>query len=342
MIGNYHPFRFEQILKSVDTRWKRMQDEGRALARERGRSYPADIDAATQEVVNRDYPTMDSSESNYRSECLENLKSSWALLSKTGKNIFNITKLAPLFDRTDVSDVNFSELELGYLSCYFHFGKEAGLHIGDDKIRWIDGVYAVNFKHEAVRPFDGSSLLFVCNNINWEESDNLTAEETLRDLTKMLNVILPEHLSVGESLNLEWFQGDPELVQNETSIKRAVSLVVNSVFYMNSVDADVQSGYDDDAPSGLVDKALKDNVKAARTLERSGFSRVKFFARNFDLAAVGGDFAGNSIDVHWRRGHWRRAKVGEGRRSVRIVWVRPTIVNSHLGDPDRPRIYDVD
>ena len=31
--------------------------------------------------------------------------------------------------------------------------------------------------------------------------------------------------------------------------------------------------------------------------------------------------------THWRRGHWKRVAVGEGRKMRKIVWIQPTLVN---------------
>ena len=31
--------------------------------------------------------------------------------------------------------------------------------------------------------------------------------------------------------------------------------------------------------------------------------------------------------THWRRGHWKRVAVGEGRKERKIVWIQPTLVN---------------
>ena len=33
---------------------------------------------------------------------------------------------------------------------------------------------------------------------------------------------------------------------------------------------------------------------------------------------------------HWRRGHWRRVAIGQGRGERRNVWIKPVLVNQHL------------
>jgi hypothetical protein len=37
-----------------------------------------------------------------------------------------------------------------------------------------------------------------------------------------------------------------------------------------------------------------------------------------------------SVLPHWRRGHWRNARVGEGKKETKIVWIRPTLVNEAI------------
>lgn len=43
-----------------------------------------------------------------------------------------------------------------------------------------------------------------------------------------------------------------------------------------------------------------------------------------------GEPTGREMPFHWRRGHWRRAKVGVGRAETKIVFVRPCMVRADL------------
>lgn len=48
-----------------------------------------------------------------------------------------------------------------------------------------------------------------------------------------------------------------------------------------------------------------------------------------DAAPVdAGDDAARPVRPHWRRGHFRRIRYGEGHSEVRIGWVRPALVNA--------------
>lgn len=56
-----------------------------------------------------------------------------------------------------------------------------------------------------------------------------------------------------------------------------------------------------------------------------------------------GDDAARTVRPHWRRGHFRRIRHGEGHSEVRIGWIRPTLVNAAgafkaaTGGPDAGR-----
>ncbi|HRX71727.1 MAG TPA: hypothetical protein P5329_11245, partial [Candidatus Competibacteraceae bacterium] len=41
-----------------------------------------------------------------------------------------------------------------------------------------------------------------------------------------------------------------------------------------------------------------------------------------------GENAERTVRPHWRRGHFRRIRYGEGHRQSRIDWIRPTLVNA--------------
>lgn len=43
-----------------------------------------------------------------------------------------------------------------------------------------------------------------------------------------------------------------------------------------------------------------------------------------------GESTGREMPFHWRRGHWRMAKVGEGRSETKAVFVRPCLVRADL------------
>jgi hypothetical protein len=35
----------------------------------------------------------------------------------------------------------------------------------------------------------------------------------------------------------------------------------------------------------------------------------------------------SSPRTHWRRGHWRRVAVGQGRTERKVIWIQPVLVN---------------
>lgn len=57
----------------------------------------------------------------------------------------------------------------------------------------------------------------------------------------------------------------------------------------------------------------------------------------------GSDIHGQGVAprAHWRRGHFARRRHGKGRELVRVVWIRPTLVNASAGPVASESIYEV-
>lgn len=60
------------------------------------------------------------------------------------------------------------------------------------------------------------------------------------------------------------------------------------------------------------------------TLDRN----VKLYHR--EGGHLAGEPTGREMPFHWRRGHWRRAKVGVGRTETKIIFVRPCMVRADM------------
>lgn len=341
MLGNYHPFRLGQMIKLAEKQWSDIHEKGYEIARRRGVRSEDQVNEVIADLIHQEFSTMPAEENHRRADEFDALRSAHVMFEASGKNIFNVVKLADLFSQTDVSDVNFSEIEIGYLASYFFFGKEAGLYVDVERSAWIEGAYVMQASKRNDNSFAGGVALFVCNNPTWPQPSNITIAGLLRDVSTVARVMLPGDKTVGQALDDKWVIGDETLTAASGLLERALALLVNTMMYMNSVDPDIEEGYDDDAPADWVKKARQGSPKAYRELDRKGYSRVKFFGRSLKTETIY-DETGRVISKHTRKGHWRRAKVGPGRGSIKITWVRPTTVNRESDAPFKPRIYDVD
>lgn len=90
----------------------------------------------------------------------------------------------------------------------------------------------------------------------------------------------------------------------------------------------------------LADSKSKRKRERARRLLDSSFNRVRLlqeveFANRPACDVSNGEAIGAAKSPHWRRGHFRRARVGVGRTETRLVFVRPSFINAECFAGDR-------
>lgn len=108
-------------------------------------------------------------------------------------------------------------------------------------------------------------------------------------------------------------------------------------------------GFHDDGPvdpnafekqSKLAKSKSERKQQRARRLLDSSFKRISLnqevrFVNKVGITSATGDGHGSLKSPHWRRGHFRRARVGVGRSETRLTFVRPSFINAQHFDGDR-------
>lgn len=108
-------------------------------------------------------------------------------------------------------------------------------------------------------------------------------------------------------------------------------------------------GFRDDGPinpkafqkqTKLANSKSKRKRERAQRLLDAAINRVEFnqdvqFFNKISMTEDSGESTGMLKSPHWRRGHYRRARVGIGRTDSRLVFVRPSFINSQHFDGDR-------
>jgi hypothetical protein len=144
-------------------------------------------------------------------------------------------------------------------------------------------------------------------------------------------------------------------VSQREAFDKALRVIVNSMCFLGAYPQDVVSTWDG-APSDLVAKAETDAASrraemvadAAKTrLDEIGFVKIKVAGlRTAELlnqprrTVAGAD--NQPVRPHWRRGHWRRQKHGERLSLIRLMWIRPVLVNAKLGEAMSGHEYQID
>ncbi len=124
-------------------------------------------------------------------------------------------------------------------------------------------------------------------------------------------------------------------------------LVVNLIFYLVHCAPRVEPRYPPEAPAGLADKIEKAPTEKRRRIlagemERMGFTRVRFVSEAGLAEERPAAGTGPPVRSHWRRGHWRLQPHGPGLCLLKLLWIRPVLVNASAQDgPPGGRIYEV-
>lgn len=125
---------------------------------------------------------------------------------------------------------------------------------------------------------------------------------------------------------------------------RWASLVVNALLYIDHCGGG-ERRYADEAPADLVDKICRSAPgarKAQQKLVAMGHAPITRLDLPRAERGLGEDVGpGGPKRSHWRRGHWRRQGCGVGRKQVKRVRVRPTLVGADHDMGAGPRTYRI-
>jgi hypothetical protein len=139
------------------------------------------------------------------------------------------------------------------------------------------------------------------------------------------------------------------------SFDKALRVIINSMCFLGAYRTDAISSWED-APAELVAKAETSpssrrtqmaSEAAKQRLEELGFVKIQIAGLktaellNQPRPVVSGD-ENQPVRPHWRRGHWRRQKHGAKLTMIRLMWIRPVLVNAKLGKPDTGHIYEAE
>lgn len=272
-----------------------------------------------------------------------------------GKQIFDLDDaLVKMLRMTDAEDCQLSLWNAPYDAFYVRFGKQQDmkLQFGTDEYEYLDGAFV------AVTPWtnegtqrrlkiglctvkeDGSGVqmpgYFV--DLTPDEQD-LSPSQAVDAFIQRKNAELdadtqqtPTYRNLNEIRKGEYMEG-------ADLMKAAVSLVVNSLYYIESLGAEHPLTPGRDVPPDRLAQwhqaPATRKFKASQKITRDGYVMVHLLAD--PTAHEGGHLsARDGVATHWRRGHWRRQRHGPQNSMMKRVWIRPVMINPGDADPDRP------
>jgi hypothetical protein len=280
----------------------------------------------------------------WKNQVILDIGQSRTWFNERGRNIFDMALVSEMLSHVDVDDLVLIDTPLPYPAIYMHFGQEAGLAVEDE--RWIEGAYVRNTMDD-----EGPiALTFVCNHRNWRNAENVPLGETFDEVASAVSIVIGRGTTVKASIAARKPSGYPALLASP-ALSSAIRMAANGLLYINLPRPDIEFDYSADAPRALIAQALgakgSKAAEARKRLDTQGYVRVNFCGRAFERATIAATAASpqaarSAAQPHWRRGHWRRVVVGQGRLGREWRLFEATMVNLHGGEPiKRGRIHVV-
>jgi hypothetical protein len=288
-------------------------------------------------------------------------------------------RLVDEFDKTDCSEVMVGDLDLPFPSLYLKFTPPHPLSLSEDAI--VDGCYVVRQGHEILLTLTSrqpdidyeKSSPMTCLDPTF--SLHLPAEVPEMSITDSVQSGVAEFLARNappeEDLSqaIELPDGlHTELVDvraenrrrrievfrsQQVSFEACLNIIVNAACFISFRPDDIEDSWEGTPPHDVLRSSSSDEITrrgrdrrsaALRRIENGDFTKIKICgSKLFEDHCSHSEFpTGRSIRAHWRRGHWRRQKVGANLARIELRWIRPTLVKRDSGSPAETRIYDID
>jgi|GEM_PF-2163105 len=126
---------------------------------------------------------------------------------------------------------------------------------------------------------------------------------------------------------------------------RSLSLIVNSLCYLNYVDNDIEISTTNPQATQLLKelrqtKKTREQQKIKEKLAKHSYSKIHYFGSKVESEYKVTE-SGIELESHWRRGHWRNQPFGSELQMRKLIWIKPTIVRKDKGNPKIGHVYDV-
>lgn len=277
-----------------------------------------------------------------------------------GRQIFDLSdELVEMLSQTDIGDCTLEDWHAPFDTFFVSFGKQETMKVPfEDDYEYLDGAFVavtpwsdapgdrrIKFGFTTVHK-DGSGVqtpgIFL--DLNPSEQKMPILEGISTSITRRVSGMSSSNESREAAALSACRRG--MLEEGLDLMKQAVSLLVNALFYIESVAnkdgaGTVEPGRDT-PPEQVVAWAQQPHKrhKLRTKLTSDGYVIVRMLGK--EIASTGGARAGAGVKTHWRRGHWRQQRVGPQRLKIERRWVRPTMVNADRPHDDLPgHIYTV-
>lgn len=278
---------------------------------------------------------------------------------KCGRQIFDLTdEVVEMLEHTDFGDCTLAGLHLPYDAFFVNFGKREAIHVPfdkDEEFEYLDGAFV------ATTPYDDQGNLRLKFGFSTckKSGEGVMLPGYFLDFTpeeQAMPVALAfEHAIARRTSNFLDKPDDNDFEKAINShrrgeindggeiLKLASSLIVNVLFYLDSLGAQRHLEPGRDTPTDYVVRWAQSNPRQREKMKSKllseGYTVVYLLGREFrssNKTAHGG-----SLRAHWRKGHWRWQPYGQANTLIKRIWIKPQVINADSSDDLTGHIYVV-
>lgn len=271
-----------------------------------------------------------------------------------GRQIFDLhDDLTEMLLVTDVGECTLEDLTLPYDCFYIRFGKQEDIKVPwEDEFEYVDGAFV------AITPWQDTPTSVPRKRYKIGLSTvkktgqgvmmpgyfiDFTPEEACMPVDKAVDAAM-------ERRRAAFFEGvkegtmagglseirAAELAEGASLARKALPLVFNAMFYLESISDVPAEEPGRDTSSELTVKWQQSKPerrnKVRSQLAAKGYTVVRLVGKEVARTSTGAGYHPDGIKSHWRRGFFRQQPHGPERQLRRRQWIKPTVVNAHKGD----------
>lgn len=276
-----------------------------------------------------------------------------------GRQIFDLTdEVVEMLEHTDFGDCTLEGLHLPYEAFFIRFGKREAIHLpfdDEEGFEYLDGAFVAN------TPYDekGNMRLKLGFSTCKEIGEGVMLPGYFLDFTPEEQA-MPVALAIEHSITrrVSHFLDQPDDSESVRAmnahrrdqinnggeiLKRASSLIVNVLFYLESIGNQRRLEPGRDSPTDYTVRWEQSNPKQREKLKSrllsEGYAPVYLLGREF--SSFNKTSQGGIRRTHWRRGHWRRQHHGIGNSLIKRMWIKPQLIGAGSTDDLTGHVYVV-
>lgn len=277
-----------------------------------------------------------------------------------GRQIFDLhDSLVEMLGETDLGECTLENWNAPYEAFYVRFGKQNSMSLPfeEEEREYLDGAFV------ARTPYGNGHYRLKFGFTTVKESGkgvmlpgyfiDLLPEEQKLPVADAIEASLKRKIAeydaddvdgTEQSRAINSYRRD-EAEQSASLLRAGATLLVNSLFYLEGLGTSTpEPSPGRDTPPALVARWHQLDPKKRRkeksNLTAQGYTVVRLVGQEVADSQTRVSSAG-TLRVHWRRGHWRIQRHGQGLVERKRIWIKPVLVGSELhgGDELPGHIY---